>query len=778
MARRQKKSKESNRWIRGYASLFVAGTLAACAAGPDDSWPGTLHLIEPDPGELFEPGTFFAQGGLVQDPDAFEAACRRPWKVDLDQDVRSCMLSPSGRVTEWPITVPPSATLELSYAWLGAEDGSMAFHVSVRDSSGTAHSVFHDTVPGSPDPFWHDAVVDLSTFAEREVSVLFETRGKEGLESGSGVPVWANPVVWAPRNGAHPNVILVSIDTLRADHLSLYGYRRSTTPNLEAWASRSAVTFRNAVVQAPATYPSHVSLFSGVEAFRHGLRTPVPPPPSLGLIAERLRREGFFTVAVTGGGFVHPSLGLARGFDRFCYWPSGKRDSAELESGIERSIRLLQKGKQRPLFLFFHTYEVHAPYRPREPYYSSFLGTPPDPPITHVTVRRSRPFQPERGFVREPKEIVITSQDPGRVSQLSADAAVSIAKAAYDAGIAFTDTHIARLLDAAENLAPDRSPLIVVTSDHGESLGEHGDMEHGLLFDDNLLVPLVIALSDRTHAGRSVEQQVRSIDILPTILEDLRLSVPGNIDGRSLLPLLRGNHEIPSRPAWSYSPMGNLGLALRLDNRLKYILNNTAWHGVPEREALYDLEADPAETENLALRHVTKATELRQRVSRVLIEVAAGLRLQARNELDSRCSLHLDGSLLYIRTVKRDRLTGPELQWQGSGAASLILEHGEESTLRFENKGPSELRIRGVTEIGDRRVTGIQTVGPATAAPGVVRLWVLDPESGWLEVATAPPQSCSISVWRRDLEEAPAATFPSGEDENLRARLKTLGYIE
>ncbi len=446
----------TRRWIRNLAPpLLVAGTLAACAAAPDDSWPGVLRLIDPDPGELFEPGTVLAGDGRVRDPEALAAACRRRWKVDLDHDVRSSVLSPAGRVTEWPVaTVPPSAVLELSYAWLGAEDGAMTFEVRVRQSSGATLSVF-------------------------------------------------------------------------------------------------AATFRNAVAQATSTYPSHVSMFSGVEAFRHGVRTPLSPPSSLELIAERLRREGFLTVAVTGGAFLHPRLGLPRGFDRFSYWPSRKEDTAELETGIEKSLRLLQQGAERPLFLFFHTYEVHHPYLLREPYYSSFLETADAPPITDVDMGRSRRFQPEHGFLREPFQIVINSDDPARTSQRSAAAEVSIARAAYDAGIAFTDAHLTRLLAAAEKLTPERPPLVIVTSDHGESLGEHDQVGHGHLFDDNLLVPLVVALSDRAHAGRWVEQQVRSIDILPTILDDLDLPVPDDIDGRSLLPLLRGDGGARSRPAWS-----------------------------------------------------------------------------------------------------------------------------------------------------------------------------------------------------------------------------------
>ncbi len=764
-------------WMRGCAPLLLAGAVAACTVEPHDSWPNVVRLIEPDPGELFEPDPLLAEDGLILDQDALETASRRPWKVDLGHDVRSCVLAPSGRIIEWPVSVPPSATLELSYAWLAAVEGSRTFQVSVREASGETLTVFKGTVPGSPDPSWHDAVVDLSQFARREVSVVLEIHGISGTGPGHGVPLWANPTVWAPGYRTHPNVILVSIDTLRADHLSLYGYRRSTTPNLEAWASRSAVTFRHTVAQATSTYPSHVSLFSGLNPFRHGVRTPLTPW-SLDLVAERLRREGFLTVAVTGGAFLHPRLGLARGFDRFLYWPNRRQDTAELESGVEASIRLLRKGEQRPLFLFFHTYEVHHPYLPREPYYSSFLEIDPAPPITQVSMTRSRRFQPERGFIREPFRIKIVSHEPGRTSQLSANAVVAIATAAYDAGIAFTDSHLARLLDAAEKLTPRQPPVIVVTSDHGESLGEHGEVGHGSLSEDNLLVPLVIALSDRGHAGRSVEQQVRSIDILPTILDDLRLPVPVDIDGRSLLPLLRAGRGASSRPAWTYSSIGNLGLSLRLANRRKYILNNTAWYGVPEREALYDLDTDAAEIENLARRRVAEVADLRRRATRVLTEIAAGLRVGAHNGLDHRCSLDLAGGLLHLRAVKRDRLTGPELRWQEPEAASLVLGPGERTTLRFEDKGRTELHIRGATHIEGHQVTASLTVGPLTASPGKVRSWTLDPESGWLEVEEPPPRGCSISVWRRGPEASPAGGPKVAVDDDMQARLRALGYVE
>ncbi len=772
-----RRMRNSTLWTRRYAPLFFASVLAACAAEPDSPWPGVLRLIEPDPGELFEPGSLLAEDGRNLDQDALKKAGDRPWKVDLDHDVRSCVLAPAGRIIEWSVTVPPSAVLNLSYAWLAARGDSMAFRIGIRDASGAVVSVFDERVAGFPAPSWHDAVVDLGRFAERQLSIVFETRGESGPESGDGIPVWANPTIWAPRSRAHPNVILVSIDTLRADHLSLYGYQRSTTPNLEAWVSRSAVTFRNAVAQATSTYPSHVSLFSGMNAFRHGVRTPLSPPRSLELMADRLRREGFFTAAVTGGAFLHPRLGLARGFDRFYYWPNRKQDAAEVESGIEKSIGLLRNSEHRPLFLFFHTYEVHTPYLPREPFFSNFLEFEPPSPIIEVNMTRSRRFQPERGFIRQPNRLAIAGQNPSRMSELPADVEVAIARAAYDASIAFTDSHLARLLEAAESLTPDRPPVIIITSDHGESLGEHDEMGHGNLFDDNLLVPLVIALSDRGHAGRSVEQQVRSIDILPTILDDLQLSAADGIDGRSLLPLLREGGA-RSRPAWSYSAIGNLGLALRLDNRRKYILNNTAWQGIPEREVLYDLEADPAETENLASRNLTETAELRRRVTRALDEVAVGLRVQARNGLDSRCSLHLKGDLLHLRAVKRDRLIGPELRWQGPEAADLILEPGEQSTLRFENKGRTKLHIRGVALVGGGQVTASQTVDSTMVSASEKLSWILDPESGWLEMGNPSPHGCSISVWRQGLEGAPVAALPRGVDKDMQARLRALGYVE
>ncbi len=137
----------------------------------------------------------------------------------------------------------------------------------------------------------------------------------------------------AGRDASRPNVILISVDTLRADHLSLYGYPRSTSPRIDAWARNSAAGFRNAVVQAPWTLPSHCSMLTGLDALSHGVNHSFEAVPGeLTTVAERLSEAGYFTAGITGGGWFHPRYGLAAGYDRYRYWSGKRRGDEELEA--------------------------------------------------------------------------------------------------------------------------------------------------------------------------------------------------------------------------------------------------------------------------------------------------------------------------------------------------------------------------------------------------------------------------------------------------------------
>jgi arylsulfatase A-like enzyme/Tfp pilus assembly protein PilF len=344
-------------------------------------------------------------------------------------------------------------------------------------------------------------------------------------------------------------VILLTIDTLRADRVGVYGGPAGVTPTLDALAARG-VTFLDATAHVPLTLPSHVSLLSGRYPPRHGVRDNqgFTLRADARLLAEILRASGYHTAAVIASFVLNRSTGLARGFaeynERFAGAGRAHVTLSDLERRgpeIAREAAKWVSGAQEPFFLWVHLYDPHAPY---------------DPPRAFASRFPSRPYEGE---------------------------------------IATSDWSAGEVLAAVP--APVRArTFVIATSDHGESLGDHGEAEHGmLLYDSTLHVPLIIAGPELPAALR-VAQQVRLVDVAPTILELLHVPREAGMDGTSFMNLVRGTTTtaVPSsyaETAYGYLHFGWSELRSVRDGDWKYI-------DAPRPE-LYDLRRDPAETRNL-----------------------------------------------------------------------------------------------------------------------------------------------------------------------------------
>ena len=328
---------------------------------------------------------------------------------------------------------------------------------------------------------------------ESSVSLVFETRAEGRIDRGRTLAAWAHPEVWRPASKpSPPNVIFVSLDTLRADRLSLYGNPRPTSPQLDRWARAHGVVFEKAVAPSPWTLPSHASMFTGLDALRHGVNHGYPVPPSLKVMADLFRRAGYATAAVTGGAYVSAEYGFDRGFDSF-YAHRGWGDDEEMQAGVDRALAWLQHRDGQPFLLFLHTYAIHAPYRARQPYFTNLTGTAPP---SALYLPESVPPAHEDGF-----QVRLRLVKQGRPMEPSDLAVLS---GLYDSSIAYADAQLGRLFSALEARGLDRRTIVVVTSDHGEALGERGLASHAYLYDFNLLVPLVVAAPDGRGAGRRV----------------------------------------------------------------------------------------------------------------------------------------------------------------------------------------------------------------------------------------------------------------------------------
>jgi arylsulfatase A-like enzyme len=377
-----------------------------------------------------------------------------------------------------------------------------------------------------------EAPVDAGPWVEHRIELPEGERGELVLRSAGAAPVAWSELHLGPGEAAGaeaaqegrgadepPSLILVSLDTVRADHLSLYGYERATTPRLERLGAESLV-FTRALSSSTWTLPSTATLLTGLLPSQHGaVHVTKRLPDDVVTVAERLRDAGYRTAALTDGGFVGFPFGLPQGFERYDVtpgeaWQPRAKDAARTFGEAADWVR---RNRHRPFFLFLHTYEAHQPYLYREGFAAPFLA-PED---------RGNPD-------------LSLSVDPNHPERARPQLARMVAL--YDGEIARADHYLGGFLDALEAAGLAGEVAVVVTSDHGEEFLEHGDLEHafGKVYDPNVRVPLVVSLpAGREPAGgRRLDVPVSGIDVAPTLL-DLAGLPHDDLPGRSLLEVAR-----------------------------------------------------------------------------------------------------------------------------------------------------------------------------------------------------------------------------------------------
>ncbi len=368
-------------------------------------------------------------------------------------------------------------------------------------------------------------------------------------------------------------VILLDIDTLRADHLSCYGYGRQTSPNIDAFAA-GAIRFENAYSQAPNTPPSQTSIMTSLYPSRHGMITDEDRvPEEVTTLAEAYRDAGYRTVGFADGGYMSHHWNIHQGFEKYYNHPT-----EGLATIGPKVIRWLRKKAPHTFFLLVHTYDVHSPYDPPEPYKSQFtVGLAPTTPG----------FEPVTEFFNE----LLDQGRKGEKDLLSPED-VAFMKARYDGGIRFMDDWVGKILSELRELGLYERSTIVLLSDHGEEFQEHGSVMHEKLYRTVTQIPLIIKPAGWTE-GKVVREVVESIDVMPTLLELAGIPSPQGIQGRSLLPLVKGQPAGPFR-AFSESPFYGGRRAISLGNH-RLLLSRADG----SRE-FYDLSVDPLEQEDLA----------------------------------------------------------------------------------------------------------------------------------------------------------------------------------
>jgi arylsulfatase A-like enzyme/Flp pilus assembly protein TadD len=413
-----------------------------------------------------------------------------------------------------------------------------------------------------------------------------------------GSAIAANPQKHAPVPKAvprRPNIILITLDTTRADRMDFLGSDRGLTPNLDVLA-KQGIVFTRAYSHVPLTTASHTTILTGTyPQFNHVNDFGVPISPRLPYLPDILHHQGYHTAAFVGSLVLDPLDGTAPGFDRgfdvydagFKLRPRGadRYKTVERRGGevVNHALAWLSQNHTAPFFVWVHLYDAHDPYDPPEPFKTRYKSQP------------------------------------------------------YDGEIAYADSAVGKLLDALREHGLYDGTLIAVMADHGESLGAHGESTHGVfLYDETLHVPLLFKLPAARDAGKRVDTRASLVDVMPTILQNAGIAIPKEVQGESVLPLsgprdpstsLRaGSGATEDRPAYAETDYPHRAFgwsSLRALRTGKYLYIQS-----PDRE-LYNQETDPQEVKNLATDSKAVASTLdsqldafRQKTSQTLIELA------------------------------------------------------------------------------------------------------------------------------------------------------------
>lgn len=709
------------------------------------------------------------------DPERAESALGMPWKVELGHEVRSAIPTRPGAVgPTLAVYVRDDSALRMAIGLPPGARTPLRFRVEVgpeRAPTEVWTRTLDPAAEGVPD-LWHDVEVPLSAWAGEEVEVRLRVDSGGEFDPIRDLAYFAHPsVVWTAAGRRRPDVYLISIDTLRADRLSLYGYDKRTSPRIDSWARRRGVMFRNAVAAAPWTLPSHWSMMTGLDAVRHGRNHDTGTVRNVGssirTLAEILRDQGYATGAFTGGGYLHPRYGFDAGFDAYGYWPNRGRSKAELMSGVERMLAWTEAHQGSPRFFFWHTYTVHDPYRAWHP----FIRTVAPRDVAwdrQVVVPRQAP----RADHRTSLHFAILDRTDGQSERRATEADRPLIDALYDSGVARADFAIGRLFHQLSQRGDLQNALVILTSDHGEALGEHGRFGHVDLYDANVLVPLIIWFPDRRSAGETIEEQVRSIDLVPTVLDVLDLPPAAGVDGVSLAPLVAGDESGVPAEAWTYSSRAGRGLGLRLGNGLKYIFPNNPWSPDQPIE-LYDLRRDPFEVQTRLDESPTTDAGLEDRARAYMTERSRGLRLRIRNERGGVVTGRILGDAIRAGGTKSVDAACGCLHWDRATGLSFEVAPASEVSIDFEVVFGPVLRLAGERR-GPDGVAPFRHTFRIRGGRDAQALRLID--GRWTDKGrVSGPPDATISVgWQGSATvDAPS---PSAIDPELRKQLEALGY--
>jgi arylsulfatase A-like enzyme len=539
--------------------------------------------------------------------------------VTMDDETRLSLSPPVPSRLTFAVNVPhqPVFRFAIGVSGLGEEVLSrpVAFTVHV-ESDGHEEVVFEETVRRGQSNTWFDRSADLTPWSGESIRLVFDTSlvGENTAEAGGTLlPAWGRPVLDDARaSPERTNIVLISIDCLRADHVGAYGYYRNTTPSIDALAA-DGVVFENAMSVSSWTLPTHMSMLTGLMPSFHGVDRSHKLSASVPFLPEMLLQAGYETLGVTSGAYLSQAFGFERGFDIYRLL-----NDSRAEQVVDAALDLTRQARTRDHFLFLHLFDAHWPYVPPRSFLDRFDERPTDiSDIMPKIIYRKPPTGPE-----EIQEFVNL----------------------YDGEIAYLDRELGRFFDGLKEQSLYDRTLIMLTADHGESFWERELWQHSeSIYQEVLHVPLIVKWPVKWPAaartGRS-PRLVSHLSILPTIVDQAGLESPYH-EYSSLDRYFDGIDQptrVMSEITWEPKPTSGASMKVALmEGDLKYIVTMKGDIGDEEfvsevvQEELYDLSKDPGERTNLLSGAARDLGNLRAEV-RQFIDQARILRAERRGQ--------------------------------------------------------------------------------------------------------------------------------------------------
>jgi arylsulfatase A-like enzyme len=530
---------------------------------------------------------------------------------------RETLVTRSPETVRYQVTLPSRPVLNVA---LGTpEDAAVTFRIAVRRRDKDEAVMTRTLTTGYR---WEPQVVDLAPYAGASVSLsLSATSDKDGTIAFWGSPAIRQRIAGDARGGPAQTVILIQGDTLRKDHLDVYGYERPTAPTLRRLAEDGA-RFDNAITQTSWTKAETPSILTGLYPSTHGVHAFTDRlPASATTIAEAFRQGGYATASFSSVVFTGQFTNLHQGFEEVHEAEStvgraGPRGAKTAREYVDRLVAWLEDHRDVPSFVYLHFFDPHSPYEPNRPYDTMWA----DPKGREEYLRQQEvlkkfiksPFMSERGLATR-EEFAAAGIDPAAYLRYSKDW--------YDGSIRGMDAEIARLVERLQEPDLRDRSVIAFYADHGEEFHDHGRMFHGQsVYGEMIRVPLIFWSPGRVGKGLKVDETVQLIDVMPTLLDLGGLPLPATVQGQSLRPLLAGSGGAGAgaaatsgwmrRPAISEKQPSGVGSDFPetaesyaiADGDWKLIHNVVRPPDAPEYE-LFEFYKDPLDQKNVAAEH-------------------------------------------------------------------------------------------------------------------------------------------------------------------------------